>query len=98
MFNHNYYVYILTNHKKTTVYIGVTNDMERRLNEHNLEAKGFTNKYNCKYLVYFEHHSDIRQAIDREKQLKKWSRKKKEWLINTTSPDWCFLNSEFLQE
>lgn len=96
MFSHNYYVYFLTNFNKTTIYIGVTNDIERRLSEHNLESKGFTSKYNCKYLIYFEHYSNVNQAIDREKQLKKWSRKKKEWLISTINPDWSFLNDDFL--
>ena len=71
MFNHNYYVYILTNFKKTTLYVGVTNDLERRLKEHTLLSKGFVKKYNCHYLIYFEHYSNIVQAIDREKQLKK---------------------------
>jgi putative endonuclease len=49
-----------------------------------------------KYLIYFEHYSNVNQAIDREKQLKKWSRKNKEWLISTTNPDWNFLNDDFL--
>jgi len=57
MLNHNYY--FLTNFNKTTIYIGVTNDIERRLSEHNLESKDFTSKYNCKYLIYFEHYSNV---------------------------------------
>jgi putative endonuclease len=96
MFNPNYYVYFLTNVNKKTLYIGVTNDLERRLKEHNMEPKGFVKKYNCNYLIYFEHFSNIVQAIDREKKLKKWGRKKKDWLISTSNPRWDFLNSEFI--
>ncbi len=80
------------------MYVGVTNDLERRLKEHTLLSKGFVKKYNCHYLIYFEHYSNIVQAIDREKQLKKWGRKKKEWLISTTNPDWTFLNAEFISD
>ncbi len=71
---HNYYVYILTNKVKTVLYIGVTNDLKERLYWHqNPEAnsKAFTAKYNCFYLIYYEHFQEIEQAINREKQLKK---------------------------
>ena len=61
-----------------------------------MNPKGFVKKYKCKYLIYFEHYSNIVQAIDREKQLKKWGRKKKDWLIGTTNPEWNFLNDNFL--
>lgn len=94
---HNYYVYILTNKIKSVLYIGVTNDLKTRLYYHqNPEAnsKHFTHKYQCKYLVYFEHYQNIEIAIDREKQLKKWNRKKKENLINTKNSSWSFLNDE----
>ena len=79
-----YYTYILTNKNDTVLYIGVTNDLERRVAEHRSgKIPGFTQKYNCHKLVYFEEFSDIVQAIGREKQLKKWSRAKKEQLIDT---------------
>ncbi|WP_347923446.1 GIY-YIG nuclease family protein [Pontimicrobium sp. SW4] len=92
---HNYYVYILTNKNKTVLYIGVTNNLKERLYYHsNPEAhsKSFSHKYNCKYLIYFEHFFEIEEAIKREKQLKKWNRAKKERLINFKNPDWTFLN------
>ena len=83
-----YYTYILTNKTDTTLYIGVTNDLERRVAEHRTELiPGFTQKYNCHKLVYFETFSDVEQAISREKQLKKWSRAKKDWLIDTMNKD-----------
>jgi len=92
---HNYYVYILTNRTKKVLYIGVTNHLKRRLEEHSvpIESSGqFTNKYNCKYLIYHEHYNSIETAIKREKQLKKWSRIKKETLIKSLNPEWNFLN------
>ncbi|MEN8856804.1 MAG: GIY-YIG nuclease family protein [Flavobacteriaceae bacterium] len=92
---HNYYVYILTNKNKTVLYIGVTNDLKTRLYYHiNPEpnSKHFTHKYKCKYLIYFEHFQDIDVAILREKKLKKWSRDKKEYLINKVNPNWDYLN------
>ena len=79
-----YYTYILANKTDTTLYIGVTNDLERRVAEHRSGMiPGFTQKYNCHKLVYFEEYSDVEQAISREKQLKKWSRSKKDSLIDT---------------
>jgi putative endonuclease len=79
-----YYTYILTNKNNTVLYIGVTNDLERRVAEHRSgKIPGFTQKYNCHKLVYFEEYSDEVQAIGREKQLKKWSRAKKDQLIDT---------------
>ena len=95
--SHNYYVYIITNKIKSVLYIGVTNDLKQRIYYHsNPEAnsKHFTHKYNCKYLLYFEHYFSIEAAIEREKQLKKWSRKKKEFLINQKNSSWCFLNDD----
>jgi putative endonuclease len=92
---HNYYIYILTNKNKTVLYIGVTNDLKTRLYYHiNPEpnSKHFTHKYKCKYLIYFEHFQDIDVAILREKKLKKWSRDKKEYLINKVNPNWDYLN------
>ena len=99
--NHNYFVYILTNPKKTTLYIGVTNDLRQRLFEHlnNIKNnhKSFTGRYTCYKLIYFELFNNINDAIDREKQLKRWSRKKKEWLISSKNPEWKFLNDEVFQ-
>lgn len=84
-----YYVYILTNPRRTVLYIGITNDLLRRLYEHReKQGKGFTSRYNVSQLVYFEEGNDPLTAIAREKQLKGWSRAKKEELINATNPEW----------
>lgn len=96
--NHDYYVYILTNPKKTVLYIGVTNDLKRRLQEHALgneeNRNSFTSRYFCYNLIYFEYFQDVNQAIARETELKKWSRAKKEALINRRNPEWQFLNDK----
>ena len=92
---HNYYTYILTNKTKTVLYIGVTNNLFDRIKFHKENKNNsFTSRYNCFYLLYYEHFSDINQAIDREKQLKGWKRIKKEELINSRNPNWDFLNDE----
>ena len=94
---HNYYVYILTNQKKTVLYTGVTNELKERLYYHcNPEAnsKAFTAKYKCFFLIYFERFEDVNFAIDREKQIKGWTRIKKEDLIKEFNPNWKFLNNE----
>ncbi|MBU1163958.1 GIY-YIG nuclease family protein [Patescibacteria group bacterium] len=84
-----YYVYIMTTKNNTVLYIGVTNDIYRRVHEHKQKsAKGFTSKYNVVKLIYFEEYEYIHDALDREKQLKKWYRKWKEELINKFNPDW----------
>lgn len=89
MRNHNYYVYMVTNKHHTTLYTGLTNNLERRLYEHKSKlADGFTKKYNCTKLVYFEHTSSIEGAIAREKEIKGWLRKKKDMLIETLNPEW----------
>ncbi|MFT4660493.1 MAG: putative endonuclease [Patiriisocius sp.] len=90
------YVYILTNKNKTVLYVGVTNNLKRRLKEHMQEPKGFVKKYNAQFLLYFESIQGIRKAIDREKQIKKWRRIKKEVLITSVNPNWNFLNEEIL--
>jgi putative endonuclease len=83
----NYYVYILTNKNNTVLYIGVTNDLIRRIYEHKSKLiEGFSSKYNVDKLVYFEQTNDIESAILREKQLKKWSRIKKDSLIESSNP------------
>ena len=84
-----YYVYILSNWSDSVLYIGVTSNLPRRLYEHkNGLADGFTKKYHVHKLVFYECTSDVYAAISREKQLKKWSRKKKEWLIGQMNPEW----------
>ena len=81
----------------STLYIGVTNDIERRIQEHKSRLiPGFTQKYNCCKLVYYEQYSDINQAIEREKKLKKWRRDKKDWLIKTMNPDLKDLGDEIV--
>jgi putative endonuclease len=83
------YVYILTTDRNGTLYIGVTNNLERRLQEHRLRlTKGFTQKYNIDKLVYYEVHYNIEDAIVREKQLKKWHRLWKLRLIENMNPQW----------
>ena len=84
-----HYTYMLTNRHNTVLYIGVTNDLVRRTYEHrNKLLEGFTKRYNLTKLVYFEAVEDIRVAIAREKQLKGWTRAKKERLIATMNPQW----------
>ena len=91
-----YYVYILTNKNNTVLYIGVTNNLERRMYEHkNKLVDGFTKRYNISKLVFFESSSDVKSAIGREKQLKKWSRRKKEELINQMNPSWKDLSENW---
>lgn len=83
-----YFVYILSNRHRTVYYTGVTNNLARRLYEHAHHlVKGFTDKYNCAELLYYEESPDVNTAIAREKQLKKWSRLKKLALIETLNPD-----------
>ena len=85
----NYYVYILANKTNSTVYIGVTNDLMRRLWEHrNDMIEGFTKTYHVHKLVYYESFSDVRDAIAREKQLKGWRRARKNELIESVNPAW----------
>ena len=92
-----YYVYILTNKNNNVLYIGMTNDLRRRLYEHKSEQlDGFTKKYNVHKLVYFEEYSDVDYAIAREKQLKKWLRLKKNSLIETQNPNWDDLSECFV--
>ena len=85
-----YYVYILANKLNTVIYTGVTRDLLRRVYEHkhNLDPKSFTAKYEVHKLVYFEDTPDVRAAIEREKQIKSWSRKRKNQLIETMNPKW----------
>jgi putative endonuclease len=92
-----YYVYILASKRNGTLYIGVTNDLERRLYEHrNNLIEGFTNKYNVHHLVYYDDVNDIQAALQREKQLKRWSRKWKIELIEKVNPEWRDLAEDFI--
>ena len=93
-----YYVYILANKTNSVLYIGVTNDLRRRLYEHkNKLIEGFTSKYNVNKLVYFEETSDITSAIQREKNLKKWKRQWKNELIEKVNPEYKDLSDEWEQ-
>ncbi len=84
-----YYVYILTNWNNKVMYIGVTNNLQRRLWEHqNMLVEGFTKRYNVHKLVYFEQTTDIQIALSREKELKKWRREKKNDLVESENPEW----------
>ena len=83
------YIYLLANKHNNVVYTGVTSDLIRRVYEHkNKLVKGFTQKYNVDRLVYYEACANIVMAIEREKQIKAWSRKKKDDLINALNPEW----------
>ena len=94
----NYYVYIVSNKKNGTLYIGVTNNLMRRIYEHkNGIIEGFTKKYNLNKLIYFEQTNDINSAILREKRLKKWNRTWKIQLIETLNPEWKDLSESFIQ-
>ena len=84
-----YYVYIVASDSNKMIYIGVTNNLQRRIYEHKSEIiDGFTKKFHIHKLVYYEDFSDVNAAIAREKQLKRWIRAKKNWLIETKNPNW----------
>ncbi|MBU0706979.1 GIY-YIG nuclease family protein [Patescibacteria group bacterium] len=91
-----YYVYILASQRNGTLYIGVTNDLERRAYEHKTKFnKGFTEEYNVNRLVYFEETDDVAEAIRREKQLKGWNREWKLALIENSNPNWLDLAEDW---
>ncbi|MBQ3000207.1 MAG: GIY-YIG nuclease family protein [Oscillospiraceae bacterium] len=91
-----YFVYILSNWDDSVLYIGVTGNLMRRLYEHREHlVAGFSKKYNTNKLVYFEETSDVYSAISREKQLKGWTRKKKNDLIQKMNPEWKDLSSKW---
>jgi putative endonuclease len=95
MSSHNYFVYIITNPKRTTLYVGVTNDLHTRIQQHYENRgnhKSFAGRYYCYFLIYYERFSNINHAIEREKQIKKWRREKKEKLINSLNPKWEFID------
>ena len=94
----NYYVYLLTNANKTVLYTGVTNNLPKRVYEHkcHLDKGSFTDRYNIENLVYFESTSDVTAAIEREKQIKGWNRRRKEKLIGSKNPNWDDLYEKIL--
>lgn len=92
-----YFIYIIANIIRSTLYIGVTNNLERRMYEHKQGIfEGFSKKYNLRHLMYFEEFSDIHEAIAREKQLKKWKRAWKNKLIEGFNPKWEDLSEKWL--
>ncbi|HWB61156.1 MAG TPA: GIY-YIG nuclease family protein [Chthoniobacteraceae bacterium] len=92
-----YYVYIMTNKTRTTIYIGVTGDLATRVDQHQrAESKGFTKAYRLNRLVYYETFNDVHDAIAREKQLKGWRREKKNALIATQNPLWADLSHDLI--
>ena len=89
----------MTNQNDSVLYIGMTNDLARRMSEHRSgEFAGFTADYRCHKLIYYEHYSQVQDAIARETQLKKWSRIKKVALIHKLNPRWVDLGDEVLGE
>jgi putative endonuclease len=92
-----FYIYVTTNSSKSTLYIGITNSLKNRIFEH-WSKRGqpgtFAGKYFCHNLIYYESFKYVNDAIAREKELKKWNRKKKEQLIASKNPEWLFLNTE----
>ena len=93
-----YYVYILSNSHKNVIYTGITNDLVRRVYEHkqHLDKRSFTSRYNVENLVFFEETTDVETAIEREKQIKGWNRKRKEKLIEAKNPNWNDLYEDIL--
>jgi len=90
-----YYVYIMASKRNGTLYIGLTNNLLRRIYEHKNDIiEGFTKKYSVHNLVYYERHNDVNRAINREKQMKKWERQWKINLIQKTNPQWKDLYHE----
>ncbi len=90
-----YYVYILASKRNGTLYVGITNDLIKRVYEHkNSLVDGFTKKYNVKMLVFYESTEDVLSAIAREKCIKKWNRLWKIKFIEETNPDWKDLSLE----
>ncbi len=87
----------MTNKNNTVIYIGIMSNLLRRVYQHKTKTfKGFTHKYNCDKLIYFEEFQDINEAISREKQLKSGNRKRKEILINEENPNWDDLSDGWL--
>ncbi len=101
MNEHNYFVYITTNPNKTVLYVGITNDLERRIAEHKAnrgKPDSFAGKYYCYNLVFWQRFDYVNDAIDAEKEIKDWTRAKKEELIREFNPAWKFLNEEIKED
>ena len=98
-YNRRYFVYLMANWNNEVLYIGVTNNLERRVKEHkDQKNKGFTEKYNCNKLVFYEETDEISVALAREKQLKNWHRKWKDALVNKENSKWEDLAMEWYNE
>lgn len=96
--NKQFYVYFVTNWKNSVLYTGVTSDLERRIYEHENKIRGgFTAKYNCNKLVYFEIYESAELALEREQVIKGWIRDKKNILIETVNPEWIDLKKNQFQ-
>jgi putative endonuclease len=96
--DYNFWIYVVTNRNESVLYIGVTNSLSRRTWEHREGTRTrFASDYRCKKLIYYEHR-DIRDALARESQLKKWSRAKKVALINRLNPSWLDLGIDVLRD
>ena len=93
-----YYVYILTNKNHTVLYTGITSDLIKRVYEHknHCDKDSFTSKYKVDRLIYFEETSDVNAAIEREKQIKSWNRKRKDKMIASMNPKWEDLYEKIL--
>ena len=94
-----YAVYILANQTNVTIYTGVTNNLVKRVYEHkhDMDPQSFCSKYRVHKLVYYETTSDVRSAIEREKQIKSWSRKRKNILVESMNPEWKDLYQEIIE-
>lgn len=94
--NNRYWIYIMGSLSRNAVYVGVTDNLLRRVSEHRSNMHGgFTKRYRCYLLMYFEEYGDIRDAISREKEIKGWRRAKKEALIATMNPERCDLAADW---
>ncbi|QSE97727.1 GIY-YIG nuclease family protein [Fulvivirga lutea] len=97
--DHQYFVYILSSNSNSTIYTGVTNDLETRVLQHKLKTvKGFSSKYNVDKLVHFEEFNQVNDAIAREKQLKNWKRIWKNELIEKENPKWKDLSEDWYHD
>jgi putative endonuclease len=99
--SYSFYVYILTNQQKSVLYTGVTNNLHERIITHwkgSGEPQTFTGRYRAHFLLYYEAHAHVDQAISREKEIKGWVRRKKCDLISGFNPEWKFLNEEVFGE
>ena len=95
----DYYVYIMTNWNNKVMYVGVTSDLERRVYAHkNKLVDGFTKRYNVNKLVYYDHTTDVKTAIEREKQIKGWTRARKNGLVNAMNPTWNDLSTNWSEK